>query len=65
MWFLLERFPLPLGAWDGQHYFIVALPKPSIYLFYLGDMKCRLSKKILLRNNKGDRAETWHTCLEH
>ena len=21
--FLLERFPLPLGAWDGLHYFIV------------------------------------------
>ena len=30
MWFLLERFPLPLGAWDGLHYFIVALPEPSI-----------------------------------
>ena len=26
----LERFPLPLGAWDGQRYFIVALPEPSI-----------------------------------
>ena len=26
----LERFPLPLGAWDGLHYFIVALPEPSI-----------------------------------
>ena len=33
MWFLLERFPLPLGAWDGLRYFIVALPEPSIYLF--------------------------------
>ena len=30
MWFLLEKFPLPLGAWDGLRYFIVALPKPSI-----------------------------------
>ena len=30
MWFLLERFPLPLGAWDGLRYFIVALPEPSI-----------------------------------
>ena len=28
--FCLERFPLPLGAWDGLHYFIVALPEPSI-----------------------------------
>ena len=26
----LERFPLPLGAWDGLCYFIVALPEPSI-----------------------------------
>ena len=25
-----ERFPLPLGAWDGLHYFIVVLPEPSI-----------------------------------
>ena len=26
----LEGFPLPLGAWDGLRYFIVALPEPSI-----------------------------------
>ena len=25
----MERFPLPLGAWDGLRYFIVALPEPS------------------------------------
>ena len=31
--FCLERFPLPLGAWDGLRYFIVAPPEPSIYLF--------------------------------
>ena len=31
--FCLERFPLPLGAWDGLRYFIVALPEPSIYFF--------------------------------
>ena len=24
------RFPLPLGAWDGLRYFIVALPEPCI-----------------------------------
>ena len=29
--FCLERFPLPLGAWDGLCYFIVALPEPSFY----------------------------------
>ena len=27
---VLERFPLPLGAWDGLRYFIVTLPEPSI-----------------------------------
>ena len=26
---VLEKFPLPLGAWDGLCYFIVALPEPS------------------------------------
>ena len=31
--FCLERFPLPLGAWDGIRYFIVALPEHSIYFF--------------------------------
>ena len=28
--FSSERFPLPLGAWGGLRYFIVALPVPSI-----------------------------------
>ena len=29
--FCLEMFlPLPLDAWDGLRYFIVALPEPSI-----------------------------------
>ena len=28
--FCSERFPLPLCAWDGRRYFIVALPEPSI-----------------------------------
>ena len=27
---VLEWFPLPLGAWDGLRYFIVALHEPSI-----------------------------------
>ena len=41
MWFLFfERFPLPLGAWDGLRYFIVALPEPSIYLFFDFDARC-------------------------
>ena len=33
--FSLERFPLPLGAWDGLRYFIVAVHEPSIYLFFI------------------------------
>ena len=31
--FCFERFPLPLGAWGGLRYFIVALPEPSINYF--------------------------------
>ena len=31
--FCLERVPLPLGAWDGLRYFIVALPEPSVNYF--------------------------------
>ena len=27
---VLRGFFLPLGAWDGLRYFIVALPEPSI-----------------------------------
>ena len=27
--------PLPLGAWDGLRYFIVALPETSIKLFLI------------------------------
>ena len=33
--FCLERFALPLGAWDGLRYFIMALPEPSILLFFI------------------------------
>ena len=25
----VQRFHIPLGAWDGLHYFIVALPEPT------------------------------------
>ena len=31
-----ERFPLPLGAWDGLRYFIVALPEPNYFDNHLG-----------------------------
>ena len=35
MWFLFGEVSsrLPLGAWDGLRYFIVALTVPSILLF--------------------------------
>ena len=33
--FLLERLPLPLDAWDWLHYFIMALPEPSMYFFQI------------------------------
>ena len=32
--FCSEKFPLHLSPWDGLRYFIVALPVPSILLFY-------------------------------
>ena len=32
--------PLPLGAWDGLRYFIVALPEPSINYLALIHWKC-------------------------
>ena len=37
MWFLFGEVSLPLGAWDGLRYFIVALPEPSIN--YCEDMQ--------------------------
>ena len=37
-------FPLPLGAWDGLRYFIVALPEPSINYFVCFDTRA-LSKE--------------------
>ena len=40
--FFLDRFPLPLGAWDGLLYFIVALPGPSIYLSNIRGVICRI-----------------------
>ena len=41
--FLFGEVVLPLCAWDGQHYFIVALPEPSIYLFFM-KTTCRISE---------------------
>ena len=47
--FPLERFPLPLDAWDGLRYFIVALPEPSINYFV--DF-ARYNQTICLRGKK-------------
>ena len=39
--FCSERFPLPVGAWDGLRYFSVALPKPSILvIFFSNAIRC-------------------------
>ena len=38
--FCLERFPLPLGAWDGLRYFIVAPPELSINYFIVFLVTC-------------------------
>ena len=47
----MERFPLPLGAWDGLRYFIVALPEPYIQLFY-SDWSCSLFGLIVSAEKK-------------
>ena len=46
----MERFPLPLGAWDGLRYFIVALPEPSInFITYAGiTLKIQSADRILV-----------------
>ena len=43
--FYLERFPLPLCAWDGLRYFIVALPEHSISLSVVG--RCKMPEKLM------------------
>ena len=30
----VERFPLPLGTLDGLRCFVIALPQPSMWLFF-------------------------------
>ena len=31
---VMERFPLPLGTLDGLRCFVIALPQPSMWLFF-------------------------------
>ena len=40
----------------GKFDWLSGRQKGSIFVFFLN---------LLLRNHKGDKAETWHTCLEH
>ena len=42
--FCLERVSLPLGAWDGLRYFIVALPEPSIN-YFVKSLKTRVFRQ--------------------
>ena len=53
MWFLLERLSLPLGAWDGLRYFIVALPNNDKELKELqwNDIESISNFKIHMINN--------------
>ena len=41
----------------GEFDWLTARQKGSIFV--------KLFKNLLLRNHKGDEAETWHTCLGH
>ena len=43
--FCLERLPLPLDAWDGLRYFIVALPEPFIN-YFLSDSRFVIYEKV-------------------
>ena len=46
---LLSKSVNLIGCWRGK--------KGSIFV--------KMFKNLLLRNHKGDEAETWHTCLGH
>ena len=42
----------------GEFDWLSARQKGSIFVV-------KMFKNLLLRNHKGDEAETWHTCLGH
>ena len=44
------NLPLPLGAWDGIRYFIVALPEPSINYFIIFARVCSHVEDLNARN---------------
>ena len=48
----------------------VRLLSKSVNFYWLsarqkGSIFVKMFKNLLLRNHKGDEAETWHICLEH
>ena len=47
--FCSKRFPLPLGAWDGFRYLILALPEPSIIMIISDPLR---AKKIFIRKKE-------------
>ena len=53
--FCLERFLLPLGAWDGLRCFIVALPEPSYNYFLVICSGCAARFLSNLAGNPKDR----------
>ena len=51
--FCLERFPLPLGTLDGLRCFVIALPQPSMWLFFKIYDYCDVFAYIVfIRNSK-------------
>ena len=48
----MERFPLPLGTWDGLRYFIVALPEPSFNYFVVFVSAAVAHELIMLLKNQ-------------
>ena len=50
--FCLERFPLPLGAWDGLRYFIVALPSSLPYNYFFRNLYEQFSQSVLCQKSR-------------
>ena len=53
----------------SSHLRFIRLLSKSVNLMVVGVAKrvdfLKMFKNLLLRNHKGDEAETWHTCLGH
>ena len=64
IWIFLQKYLL-----SSPLRFIGLLSKISVFDWLLarqkGSIFVKMFKNLLLRNHKGDEAETWHTCLGH